>query len=103
MSDNKTDNKPEVKPEAKWYEIPLRDWSIIAAVFYFAIGNAGSKAGSEEKLAGFTKGLTDLVISVKELGQKYDSEIKYLREENNKQAIEIEVIKSRLQSIENKK
>lgn len=103
MSDNKTDNKPEVKPEAKWYEIPLRDWSIIAAVFYFAIGNAGSKAGSEEKLAGFTKGLTDLNANVKELGQKYESELKELRANDNKKSVEIEVLKSRVQSLENKK
>lgn len=103
MSDSKTDNKPEVKPEAKWYEIPLRDWSIIAAVFYFVVGNAGSKAGSEEKLAGFTTTLTEINTALKDMNRKYETEIKELRSNDNKQSIEIEVLKSRVQSLENKK
>lgn len=102
MHTNQDNNKPEVKAEAKWYEIPLKDWAVIISALTFLISNAGSKAGSEEKLTDFTRNLTEINASIKELNQKYENKIKEVGDQVNKQAIEIEVLKARVGSLEKK-
>lgn len=102
MLTNQDNNKPEVKAEAKWYEIPLKDWAVIISALTFLISNAGSKAGSEEKLTDFTKNLTEINTSIKDLSQKYENKFNELGEKFNNQAIQIEVLKQRVESLEKK-
>jgi len=103
MRNNQDTNKPEVKAEAKWYDIPLKDWAVIVSALTFLISNAGGKAGSEEKLSGFSGSLSEINSTLKEIKQKQESSDKEKTDTDNKQNIEIEVLKARVKSLEEKK
>lgn len=103
MSDNKTDNKQETQAEARWYQLPLKDWAVIISALYFVITQSGAIAAYDVKLGGVLTALTDMNKDVKEIKQKQEGVNKELTDKLNKLSTDLEVMKARVESLENKR
>lgn len=89
--------------EAKWYKIPLRDWAIIIGFVAYYVNSAGANATYNTKIETIVNDVSEMKTIFKEMQQQQKTDYKYLEDKNNKMATEIEVLKQRVQNLENNK